>query len=83
MPAAPAIVPLVAVNVPVPSPARLMPSSALLVELTASKASFDVGRPADVDGRAAGRADVRGAGGGDGDGAGVGEPEAGVAPTSS
>ena len=39
MPAAPAIVPLVALNVPVPRPPRLMPSFALLVELTASNAS--------------------------------------------
>ena len=39
MPAAPAIVPLAAVKVPVPRPARLMPSLALLVESTASKAS--------------------------------------------
>ena len=78
MPAAPAIVPLAAVNVPVPRPARLMPSLALLVESTSSKASVGAAGAGDVDGRAAGRADVRRAGGRHRDGAGVGEQEGGA-----
>ena len=78
MPAAPAIVPLVALNVPVPRPARLMPSPALFVELTASNASVAPAVPGDVDGRAAGGADVGGPGRRDGDGAGVGEREGGA-----
>jgi hypothetical protein len=39
IPAAPVMSPLAAENVPVPRPARLTPSPALLVELTTSKAS--------------------------------------------
>ena len=42
MPPAPVMVPLVAVKVPAPRPARLMPSLALVVELTASKASVEM-----------------------------------------
>ena len=40
-PPAPVIVPLAAVKVPAPRPARLMPSVVLLVELTASKATVE------------------------------------------
>ena len=78
MPAAPVIVPLAALKVPVPRPARLMPSLALLVELTASNASVAPVVPVTSTAGPPVALTFVGAGGRDGHGAGVGERERGA-----